>query len=216
MSRIQNITGETFNRLTAKEYMYTEKGKSSTWMCQCTCGKEISVELSSLRNGNTQSCGCLRLERTREKNTSHNKSHTSEYYAWDNMKRRCQNKNNPEYKNYGARGIEVCESWSSSFENFLEDMGEKPRKNLSLDRIDNDKGYYKENCRWADMSTQAINQRNPNNESTGIRNISYSKRDNLYCVEITRKGERYRRSFKVLQDAVNWKTKTLKEIHDKS
>lgn len=216
MARIQNITDETFGRLTAKEYMYTEKGKSSTWMCVCVCGKEVPVELSSLRNGNTQSCGCLRIERSRKKNTSHNMSDTSEYHAWDNMKRRCNNKNNPEYKNYGGRGIRVCDGWSESFENFIEDMGRKPSKRYSLDRIDNNKGYFKENCRWTDANTQAINQRDRKNKTTGIRNISYSTRDDLYYVGIIRKGERYRKSFKILEDAVNWKNATLEKIHDKS
>lgn len=216
MAKIQNISGKKFGRLTAKEYMYTEKGKSSTWLCFCKCGEEIPVELTSLRNGNTQSCGCLRLERLRRKNTTHNKSHTTEYYAWDNMKRRCLNEQHPEYSNYGGRGIGVSKEWINSFEVFFSDMGEKPNKKFSLDRIDNSKGYCKENCRWADGSTQATNQRDPENKTTGIKNISYDKRDSLYNVAITRKGQRYRKSFKELEDAVKWKEKILKKIHDKN
>ena len=212
MTRIQNIKNQRFNRLVAKEYSHTEKGKSSTWVCECDCGNLVEVELSSLKSSNTQSCGCLRLERMAETNTKHQRSKTSEYYAWDNMLQRCRNPKNPQYKNYGGRGIYVCEEWASSFEAFLNDMGEKPSKNLSLDRIDNNKGYYKNNCRWTDDYTQATNQRNPRNETTGIKNISYSNRDNLYYVGIQRKGQKYRKGFKELKNAIDWKEKVLSEI----
>ena len=209
--RIQNITGEKFGRLTAKKYLYTEKGQSSTWFCECECGNTTKTVLTSLKNGSTQSCGCLQRERASE-NKTHNRTKTTEYYAWSNMIQRCTNKNHPEYKNYGARGITVCNEWEKSFEKFLEDMGEKPRKELSLDRIDNNKGYFKENCRWATGYMQAVNQRSKENKTTGIKNISYSKRDDLYYVSIGRKGKRYRKSFKELEDAVKWKEKTLNEI----
>lgn len=215
MTRIQDITGQKFGRLTAKEYMFTDKGKSSTWLCQCECGNTLSVVLSTLRNGSTQSCGCLRLESLRKKNTTHNKSHTSEYYAWGNMVQRCTNPKSPEYKNYGGRGISVCAEWKNSFQNFLDDMGEKPKKSYSLDRVDNEADYDKENCRWTDFSTQAINRRDLKNETTGIRNISHSKRDDLFYVSIDRKGKRYRKAFKELQAAVAWKEETLISLRDK-
>lgn len=214
MRKIQDITNQRFGRLTAKEYAFTEKGKSSTWKCICDCGKEILVVLTSLRNGNTQSCGCLRIERTKAKVTKHKKSHSPEYHAWGNMIQRCRNRNHPEYKNYGARGIIVCEEWQSSFERFFEDMGEKPDPKFSLDRINNEEGYFKENCRWTDASTQARNQREKENKTTGIKNISYSKRDGLYYVNIERKGQRRRKAFKRLDDAVSWKERTLDELKE--
>lgn len=212
MRKIQDITNQRFGRLTAKEYAFTEKGKSSTWRCLCDCGKETLVVLTSLKNGNTQSCGCLKIERTKAKVAKHKKSHSSEYHAWGNMIQRCSNSNHPEYKNYGARGIMVCEEWRSSFERFFEDMGEKPSPKFSLDRINNEKGYFKENCRWTDASTQATNQREKENKTTGIKNISYSKRDGLYYVAIERKGQRKRKAFKRLDDAVSWKEKVLDEL----
>ena len=212
MTKIQDIKNQRFGKLIALEYSHTEKGKSSTWICRCDCGRISKVELSSLRSGNTQSCGCLRLERIAKSNSTHGKSKTSEYYAWDNMIQRCVNPNNPEYKNYGGRGISVCEEWRNSFELFLQDMGLKPKEKFSLDRIDNDKGYYKENCRWTNSFTQAINQREKPNYTTGIKNISYSKRDNLFCVSIGREGKRYRKSFKNLEDAINWKEEVLKNL----
>lgn len=211
MSRIQNIKGQKFGRLTVLEYMYTEKGKSSTWMCQCECGKTVPVSTTSLKNGNTQSCGCLRLERVKEKVTTHSKSYTAEYHAWGNMIQRCTNPRHPEYKNYGARGITVCPEWQNSFESFLKDMGLKPNKSYSIDRINNEDGYHKENCRWADNFTQAANQRDKENRTTGIKSISYSKRDNLYYVGVERKGQRYRKAFKVLEEAIEWKESVLKK-----
>lgn len=212
MRKIQDITNQRFGRLTAKEYAFTDKGKSSTWRCLCDCGKETLVVLTSLKNGNTQSCGCLRIERTKAKVAKHKKSHSPEYHAWGNMIQRCENKNHPEYKNYGGRGIVVCKEWRSSFERFFEDMGEKPSPKFSLDRINNEKGYFKENCRWTDASTQATNQREKENKTTGIKNISYSKRDGLYYVAIERKGQRRRKAFKRLDDAVSWKEKVLDEL----
>lgn len=210
--KYKNIKGQKFGRLTAIQYMYTKKGKSSTWMCVCECGNKTTTELSSLRNGRTQSCGCLRLERTKESVTKHKKSHTPEYHAWSNMIQRCTNPNHPEYKNYGERGIAVCSEWRSSFETFYRDIGSKPSKKYSLDRINNQQGYFKENCRWADAFTQAINRRDKANKTVGIKNISYSQRDDLYYVGIERKGIRYRKSFKNIEDAVNWKESTLKNI----
>lgn len=213
MNKSHNIKGERFNRLVAIEYMYRDKGKSSRWLCRCDCGKEISVEIASLRSGNTQSCGCLRLERVRDKISTHGKSYTTEYHAWGNMVQRCTNPSNPEYKNYGGRGISISSEWRNSFENFLEDMGPKPNKSFSLDRINNEDGYYKENCHWTDSSAQATNRRDAENKTVGIKNISYSKRDDLYYVGIERKGIRHRKSFKYLDDAINWKENTLKNIN---
>lgn len=213
MTKIQNIENERFGRLIAKKYLKTKKGKSSTWLCICDCGETTKVELSSLRNGNTKSCGCLQKDRVREFSTKHKMSHSSEYHAWGNMIQRCTNPNNPEYKNYGARGIIVCREWLNSFEVFFKDMGEKPFSDYSLDRKNNDKGYEKNNCRWIDSSTQAINTRRRENKTTGITNISYSKRDDLFYVDIARKGKRHRKSFKVLNNAIDWKEKVLK-IYD--
>lgn len=205
-----DIKNEKFNRLTAIEYLQTPKGKSSIWLCKCDCGNLIKVDISSLRNKNTQSCGCLGKEKRLVSVLKHNRSKTSEYYVWSNMIQRCSNTKNSEYKNYGARGILVCEEWKD-FINFFNDMGEKPQKDYSLDRINNEKGYSKENCRWTDSFTQSSNRRYKENELK-IRNISYSERDSLYCVDIIRKSIRYRKSFKKLEDAISFKKETLEII----
>jgi hypothetical protein len=129
---------------------------------KCECGNVVEVFKNNVSRGHTASCGCLRKQVTRDRSFKHgqkmDRKPTKTYSAWVNMKTRCNNPNRNDAKNYILRGITVCDRWET-FENFLEDMGEAPRKS-SLDRIDNDKGYYKENCRWATTKEQNLNKRN--------------------------------------------------------
>lgn len=124
---------------------------------KCSCGKVKEYYSSNITKGDTRSCGCLHKEATGKINRSHGKSKTREYIIWKGIKARCLNKKNPVYPRYGGRGIEVCSEWSSSFESFLADMGKAPNPRSTIDRIDNDQGYYKENCRWASYKTQRRN-----------------------------------------------------------
>ena len=131
-------------------------------LCECDCGKMKSIGTSDLTSGRTRSCGCLLSETARARAThGHNRVglRTTEYIAWAGMVERCYRKNSIGYANYGGRGIAVCDRWRKSFETFLEDMGKKPSWAESIDRIDNDRGYEPENCRWTVRRVQNRNKR---------------------------------------------------------
>ena len=126
--------------------------------CICDCGSIVYVKLNSLRSGNTKSCGCIKKEDMSVRFSKHNKKGTAEYNAWINMRSRCNNPNNPNYVDYGGRGIAVCDEWCD-FLVFLNDMGKKPTKDHTVDRLDNDKGYSKGNCEWKTRKDQSRNRR---------------------------------------------------------
>lgn len=160
MSARIDITGQRFGRLIALNNA-SRSAQGMIWLCLCDCGNKTSVHAKYLKAGNTKSCGCWDREAVRRRNYKHGyrtreKSHPL-YNTWQNIHRRCSNKRAPDYKNYGGRGITVCEQWQD-FERFLSDMGERPA-GCSIDRIDNDQGYFPSNCRWATHSQQMKNRR---------------------------------------------------------
>ena len=159
-----DITGMKFGRLTALHengHDISPSRKHILWACVCDCGNAIDVRLNALRSGGAKSCGCLRKEGN--SNRKHGMTKTAEYRSWAHIKARCTNPNHADFADYGGRGIKVCQRWMESFEAFFEDMGKKPDWAKSIDRIDVDGDYCKENCRWADDRMQSRNKRNNRN-----------------------------------------------------
>lgn len=153
--KADKLTSRRFERLTVVNRRGSDKNGHSLWECVCDCGNTVIISGTNLKSSHTTSCGCMNKEAI----TKHGLRNSPEYQSWKAMIQRCTNPKAQGYEYYGGRGITVCSPWLNSFEEFYADMGLRPSNGYSIDRIDNNKGYYKENCRWATSAEQNKNKR---------------------------------------------------------
>lgn len=172
MKRGIDYTGHFFGYLTVIKVIRRGRRKQAFADVICACGNLKRVQLHAMTSANTVSCGCLRFIN----NITHGKHDTPEYKIWSSMRQRCKNPQSQVWHNYGARGISVAEEWDS-FAKFISDMGPRPSEDHSLDRIDNNGDYCKENCRWATINQQVKNTRksklyNLNGKMFNVREVA--------------------------------------------
>lgn len=158
MSKLNDITSQRYGKLVATTRAQNDKYGRAMWLCHCDCGKQAVVQGKKLVSGHTKSCGCLISDILVARNTTHGMRHCPTYNSWAAMLARCHRPTSAKFRDYGAKGVTVCERWRSSFENFFADMGARPPKH-SIDRINVYGNYEPANCRWADAITQANNRR---------------------------------------------------------
>lgn len=181
VSKKLDLIGKKYGRLVvldeAEPYVHPSGQKMRRWVCQCDCGDSdfTIVRQGGLVSGDTKSCGCLQKELISKRSKTHGMSNSKIYEVWCSMKKRCTNKKNKDYEHYGGRGITVCDSWLNCFETFCEDMGDTYKEGLELDRLDNEQGYSKDNCRWVTRSVNMRNQRKRRGCSSKYKGVSFCK-----------------------------------------
>lgn len=202
--------GKVFNKLTILKIADDQQNKSPSkrkYVCECECGNTTTIRLDCLKNNSSKTCGC-----ERGKWTVHGLRYHPLYSTWNSMKERCSNTNSPNYHRYGGRGIKVCDRWLNSFENFLEDMGEKISPDLSIDRIDVNGNYEPSNCRWATKVEQSNNKEHKP-AFTNTSNVYYDKRYMTYYVELYRRGKKIKtKGYKTLEQAIKKRNDLITEL----
>jgi hypothetical protein len=199
-----NLISQKFDRLTVLSRGDNTPSGKTTWNCVCECGNKVNREADSLRKKGIKSCGCFNKQSlskiATERNTVHGQNkvggRTGSHKSWSSMLQRCEKENHKSYKYYGGRGIKVCDRWKK-FENFFEDMGERPN-GMSIDRIDSEKNYEPGNCKWSNRSEQQKNKR-PNQArgnapigATGFRGVSKNSKNGKYISYIWVSGKSIR------------------------
>lgn len=188
-----DLVGKKCGCYTVLEEIERDKHGKRRFTCSCDCGNICTVTMETLRKNRSSYCSKCRPKTTQ----------TGAYKSWEAMLGRCYNKNNTHFEYYGGRGIKVCDAWRNSFSAFFEDMGDRP-KGLSLDRIDSEKDYSKENCRWATRSVQSYNTRKQKNNTSGKTGVVWSEKEKRWIARISYQGKDIRLgAFIDIEDAIS-------------
>ena len=167
MGAFHDLTGKTSGRLRVISESGRDKYGNATWLCECSCGNTLIVKSHNIVTQSSKSCGCLRRDKTKEKNTKHGMKNTRIYSIWGGMLTRCRNKNHHDYKYYGARGIAVCKEWNDFKEFYCWSLAHGYSPELTIDRINNNGNYEPSNCKWSTLIEQANNTRRCKKLSSG-------------------------------------------------
>lgn len=206
-----DLVGKVFGRLTVVEKA-GNLGIKTAWLCRCECGTTKVVRTYHLIRNAVVSCGCYRVQVIGDRVRTHGMTGTPEYRSWYHMLDRCNNPSDFDYPNYGGRGIKVCPEWHS-FENFYADMGARP-EGLTLERVDNERGYSPDNCVWADRYQQSGNARPVYNSTTGV--VGVWKKGNRFKAYIKEQGtKKYLGSASTVDAASALHTQALEEIRSR-
>jgi hypothetical protein len=192
MEKSLQIPGNKFNFLTLIEPAEIGAKCIVKWLCRCDCGKVKIISARNIKSGHAKSCGCLQKSTVKKLATKHSYSRTKLYNAWISMNQRCNNPRNPNYKNYGGRGIFICEEWLDFeiFKNWSLENGYS--EILSIDRINNNSGYNPKNCRWTDRKTQNNNTRRTILTEVNGEILTISQIAKKYSLKHKTISERYR------------------------
>ena len=205
------LKGEVFNRWTVLGENRVN-GKLLYYV-ECTCGNTSNVESSHLISGKSKSCGCLQREVVGKSSFLHGMCRSTTYKSWEMMVQRGRT-DSDNFEHYLKNGIMVCDEWKESFINFLEDMGERP-EGTTLDRIDGTKGYYKENCRWANLTVQAINKGTRVDNSSGTKGVCWDFNKNRWRASLRLRGKTLLDKLFIDKEEAILARKEAEEIHFK-
>ena len=210
----KDIAGQRFGNLVAIEPVGKNSQGGTLWLCKCDCGNYHTTLITYLTTGDCKSCGCTTYKKIKEMRTKHGMVNTRIYRIWQNMKNRCRHPNNPRYKDYGARGITYCEEWER-FEPFYKWAQETGyNDNLTIERIDNNKGYSPDNCRWATKEEQQYNKRTTHYLTYKGETKSMAEWSKIMNVNLQTLASRINYLHWSVEKALETPTKQINKVHE--